>query len=393
MTQHSNLTRPGLSPFAIAVVTVLCLALAIYAFAKPKYGWDVTNYVGCTFHALDLIDGTASWPETHAKTYTYLEATFPEAIYREMTTSPPGISPYRSIIATDPEAFRQRLSASCYKLGFIAPVITLAAIGVDPFMATRIVAVVPATLFFGLALLWMSKRAPPLIVLPLGLLGALTGLLQTARYEYPDGMTALFIGAALMAFSENRSRIAACLFLATIVVRADAILYFGMFLAYATFLADPSRRLPFRTSFWFGLAALALYESIALAMTTPSFQAAFYHSFIANMPYLLGEHPHLTLSMYLEVLTREIGVVASKSAKYPALIAMALATALLARGHHALNEYRDVAVVALLMVSFHFLFIPWFDTRYYAAPYLLIMVCFGLALYGRFVYYKTRVKS
>lgn len=371
--------RPfGVSRWAFGASLFLALALAVYALANPKYGWDVTTYIGCTFHALE----GESWEATHETTYAYLNERFPEPIIREMTTSPPGISPYRSIIATEPEAFRQRLSASCYKVGFMAPVIAMAAIGVDPFWATRITAAVPAALFLLIATIWLCRRIPAYAALPLSLVAGFSGLLQTARYEYPDGLTALCIGGAILAFADRRVRLACGLFLAAMIVRADAILYFGMFLGFAVFLAGAERRLRFLEAIPWGLAALALWFSISAVMETPSFAAAFHHSFISNTAYLLDSKPDLTLPAYLEVMQRQVNMVAGKSAKYPVLIALALLAAALTWRAKEQRYIGEVALLSLSLVVFHFLFIPWFDTRYYAAPYYLITAGFGLALYA-----------
>lgn len=356
---------------------LLAVALAVYALANPKYGWDVTTYIGCTFHALE----GESWADTHEKTYSYLNDRFPEPIIREMTTSPPGISPYRSIIATDPEAFRQRLSASCYKVGFMAPVIAMAALGVDPFWATRIAAAVPAAIFLLIATLWLVRRIPAWVALPLSTVAAFSGLLQTARYEYPDGLTALCIGSAILCFADGKARTACALFLAAMVIRADAILYFGMFLFFAVFIADVPRRIRFSESIGWGLTALALWFGISSTMDTPSFAAAFHHSFISNSAYLLDSDPNLTVTAYLEVMQRQVHMVANKSAKYPVLIGFAIAAAALTWRHPDRRPAGEIALVSLMLVVFHFLFIPWFDTRYYAAPYYLITTGFGLALF------------
>lgn len=364
--------------FVIAAA-LLALGLAAYALSKPKYGWDVTTYIGCVHHFLE----GESWAETHDWTYRYLAERFPGDVFTEMTRSPPGISPYRSIIATDPEAYRQRLSASCYKVGFLAPVIALTAAGMDPYLAARVTAAIPAAVFLMIAVMWSGGRAPAWQAVLFAILGAFAGLLQTARYEYPDGMTALFIGAALILFCESRLRAACALFLLAMIVRADAILYFGMFLFYATFIAAPSRRIRFLEAVPWGLAALGIWATITGFVETPTYAQAFHHSFISNAPYILDLEPDLSLPAYLEVLIRQIGVVAGKSWKYPALILMAVTAAALSWKREGLRPLGDVALVSLLMVTFHFLFIPWFDTRYYAAPYFLIVVCFGIVASAR----------
>jgi hypothetical protein len=373
-------TAPSPVPrWAVVLAAVLAIALAAHALAKPKYGWDLMTYVGCAFQAL----GSGDWTESHRRTFEYLPTVLPAPVFEHMTTSPPGIGSYRSIVTSDPEAWRQRLGAACYKIGYVAPVVGLSALGVDPYLSTRIMAAIPAAAFLFVAALWMSGRIPPAVALPLAVIAAFAGLFQTARYEYPDGMTALAIGGALLCFASDRTRWACILFLAAIVVRADAILYFGMFLGFAVFLADRPRRLRFLEAVPWGLAALALWGAINWGFDMPSFVQAFHHSFIANQPYLTGAAVTLTPADYLEVMARQVDMVANKSAKYPVLIGLALAAAALSWRHPAARPAGELALVSLLLVVFHFLFIPWFDTRYYAAPYFLIVAGFGMVLWHR----------
>lgn len=372
--------------WALAVALCLAIGLSAYALSKPKYGWDLMTYVGCTFQAL----GSGDWVESHRRTFEYLPTVIPEPVLREMTTSPPGISPYRSIVTSDPEAWRQRLGAACYKVGYVGPVIGLAAMGVDPYLAQRILAAVPAAVFLLIAALWMCRRVPPAVALPLAVIATFAGLFQTARYEYPDGLTALAIGSALLCFAANKSRWACVLFLAAIVVRADAILYFGMFLGFAVFLADRPRRLRLVEAIPWGLAALAIWGAISLAFDTPSFPQAFYHSFIANRPFLTDASVSLTWGQYSDVMLRQVDMVSNKSAKYPVLILLAFVAAALAWRHPAARPAGDLALVSFLLVAFHFLFIPWFDTRYYAAPYFLIVAGFGMVLWHRVDAWRRR---
>lgn len=365
-----------LTPAGLAIA-LLAVALAGYALAKPKYAFDTITYLGCTFKALSGED----WASTQRLTYDHLRRVFPEANFREATESPPGISPYRSIVANDPDAFRQNVKVGCYKLGFVGPVVGLSVLGVDPYLATRLMAAIPAAAFFVLAGLWLTTRLPGPVAVPLAVAGAFAGLLQTARYEYPDGMTALMIGAALICFAEARLRAACALFLAAMVVRMDAILYFGAFLGFSVFLAGQGRRLRFREAVVWGVAALALYGAISTVMETPSFTNVFYHSFISQQPYLIEADLTVSLSQYFDVLERQVGVVAGKSAKYPVLIGLAVSAYALSFTVPRVRALGDLALVSLLLVAFHFLFIPWFDTRYYAAPYMLIVCGFGVVVF------------
>ncbi len=360
--------------WAAAVILLLSVVFAGLSLATPKYAFDAIFYLGCAFKAVPGGD----WPDVHRMTYDHLKKSFPERVYREVTESPPGINPYRSTVATDPEAFRQQLSVACYKLGFVQPMIALTRAGLDPYLAARVLAAVPAAIAFALVALWLTTKMAPPLAIPLAVAGLFAGLFQTARYEYPDGMTALAIAGALVCFAEGRLRLACACFLAAMVVRMDAILYFGAFLGVATFLATGARRMRFLEAFAWGLGGLALYAAIALPLNTPSYQAVFWHSFISQQPYLLDLDAKISLADYSEILVRQVHMVAAKSGKYPMLIALALIAYGLAFGDKALRGFGETALLSLLMVCLHFLFIPWFDTRYYAAPYMMIVCCFGV---------------
>lgn len=369
------ITGAGRVPrWAAAAILLLSVVFAGLSLATPKYAFDAIFYLGCAFKSVPGGD----WPDVHRMTYEHVKKSFPERVYREVTESPPGINPYRATVASDPEAFRQQLSVACYKLGFVQPMIALTRAGLDPYLAARILAAVPAAIAFALVALWLARKVAAPVALPLAVAGLFAGLFQTARYEYPDGMTALAIAGALICFAEGRLRPACACFLAAMVVRMDAILYFGAFLGVATFLATGERRMRFLEAFAWGLGALALYAAIALPLGAPGYQAVFWHSFISQQPYLLDLDATITVADYMEVLVRQVHMVAAKSGKYPLLIALALLAYGLAFRDKVLRAYGETALLSLLMVCLHFLFIPWFDTRYYAAPYMMIVVCFGV---------------
>ncbi|RVU39463.1 hypothetical protein EOI86_09585 [Hwanghaeella grinnelliae] len=355
----------------------MSIVFAGISLATPKHAFDVIFYLGCVFDA--TTDG--DWPEIQRQTYDHLKASIPERTYRELTESPPGISLYRSIVATDPEAFRQQLHVACYKLGFIVPVIGLTYLGVDPYLATRIMAAIPAALAFALVAVWLLRKLSAPVAIPIAIAGLLAGLFQTARYEYPDGLTALAIAGALISFTEGRRRLACICFLAAMIVRMDAILYFGAFLGVATFLATGERRMRFREAVAWGLGALVLYAAISIPLDTPSYQAVYFHSFISQQPYMMTKEFTVTPTMFADILVRQVHMVANKSAKYPMLIALALIAYGLTFRSKPLRPYGETALLSLLMVCFHFVFIPWFDTRYYAAPYMMIVCCFGVVIW------------
>lgn len=362
------------------VLILLTAVFLYYAFSKPKYAFDVIPYTGCIYAALQ--DGPVDWGQAHQDAYQHLKSKFPEDVYKHVTQSSPTISRYREILATDPEAFRQRaIGSSCYKIGFLAPVVGLVKVGVPVYQALQIVGAVPAGLFFFIVGIWLAGRYHVLLWIPLLIVGSLTGLLQTARYEYPDGLTALLIGGALIGFVERRLSLACFLFLTVLLVRVDAILYFGAFLGYVVFIAQKQSRMRFLTSLPWGCAALLIYFAIALYFETPSFSALFYHSYYAQIPYLLDFKETISVSFYFTELWEQMKMVASKGWKYPLLALGALGALIIGVMIPKTRSFGDLSAVSLSMVVFHFFFIPWFDTRYYAALYMMIVIGFGLALF------------
>ncbi|MDF1750176.1 MAG: hypothetical protein P1V34_15000, partial [Alphaproteobacteria bacterium] len=361
----------GLTKSVFGVLICLTLVFAGLSLLKPKYAWDSTQYIGCVLSALH--GGT--WEEKHARTYAYLSQHFPEKVYRDLTTAPPGISTYREFMAESAKAFELTQPVYCYKIGFVWPAIALTWMGVDPHWALRLLSAIPAAILFGLTGAWLCRRVDARMALPITLLGLGFMLYQTARYEYPDSLTALVLGCAMMAHSKAMPRAVGLLLLAAIIVRADAIIYVGAYLGVATFFCQKPRKLAFWSSAvpW-GITALLLYAGIVSSMNPPGYQAVFSHSLISQTPFLQDSNAVISIDIYLSILSRQLGYLLVDGFKLLLIAPIVLLGYWISRKYPDLQVYGEIGAISVAMVALHFIIFPYYDPRYYAGPYLMMVV-------------------
>jgi len=362
-----------------AAVLTLALAIAVLA-AGPKHNWDMIPYIAC---ADRLADGPADAAALQADAYAAVRAAVPPATYRELTDPIGWANTYRQTVAADPDAFAETLPVYCYKLAYVAAIAGLSALGVAPPSAAFLVSAAAAAAAALLLGLWLGRRIGAIgpAVLIVAVLG---GLYQTARYATPDAMLALFVIGGLIAYTEGRVKGGAAILTAALLVRLDAIVYLGVYLAIAglgvlrrkrTLQARATALLPLA-----GFAALGLgvYAAIGAWIQPPGYRAVFVHSFIANIPMLASADPPLAFATYLEVLGARSLEVLARGAKLPALVLLTLAAVALARdGERASRRAAQAAAIALAAMTAHFVIFPWYSTRYYAG-HLAIMTAAAL---------------
>ncbi|WP_420724656.1 MULTISPECIES: hypothetical protein [unclassified Hwanghaeella] len=361
----------GLSTPVTGILLCLVLTFATLSLLKPKYAWDSTHYIGCILSALH--GGT--WDEKRERTYSYLSQHYPENVYRDLTTAGPGISTYREYMSQSAKAFELTQPVYCYKIGFVWPAIALTWMGVDPHWALRLLSALPAAVLFGMTAVWLCRRVDARIAIPLSLLGMGFMLYQTARYEYPDSLTALALGAAMITHAKAMPRATGLLLLAAITVRADAIIFVGAYLGVATFFCQGPRRMPFwQASVPWGIASLLLYAGIVAVMNPPGYKAVFSHSLISQTPYLQISEPIITFEIYLKILIRQLGYLMVDGIKFVLIAPLVLVAYWISRQHRNLQIYGEIGAVSVAMVALHFIIFPYYDPRYYTAPYLMMVV-------------------
>ncbi|MAL76917.1 MAG: hypothetical protein CMM62_18255 [Rhodospirillaceae bacterium] len=361
----------GLSTPVIGILFCLVLTFATLSLLKPKYAWDSTHYIGCILSALQ--GGT--WEEKRERTYSYLSQRYPPDVYRDLTTAGPGISTYREFMSKSAKAFELTQPVYCYKIGFVWPAIALTWMGVDPHWALRLLSAIPAAVLFGMTAVWLCRRMDARIAIPLSLMGMGFMLYQTARYEYPDSLTALALGAAMIAHGKAMPRTTGLLLLAAITVRADAIIFVGAYLGVATFFCQGPRRMPFwQAAVPWGIVSLLLYAGIVAVMNPPGYKAVFSHSLISQTPFLQISEPIVTFEIYLEILIRQLGYLMVDGIKLLIIAPLVLVAYWISRRHTELQIYGEIGAISVAMVALHFIIFPYYDPRYYSAPYLMMVV-------------------
>ncbi|MEQ8604710.1 MAG: hypothetical protein RIB45_15460 [Marivibrio sp.] len=369
---------------ALGAIGAAVLAAALFAAilaAGPKHNWDMIPYIAC---ADGLADAEKDPAALQSAAYRAVRAAVPPETYRELTDPIGWANTYRKTLASDPRAFAETLPVYCYKLAYVAAIAGVSAFGVAPPTAAFLVSASAAAAAVLLLGLWLGRRigalGPPVLIV-----AAMAGLYQTARYATPDAMLALLLIGGLIAYAEGRVRLGAAILTAALLVRMDAIVYLGAYLAIAGGGALRGRA-GFRAQArviaplaGFAALGLALYAAIGAWIEPPGYRAVFVHSFIANIPMLASADPPLAFSTYLDVLGARSLEVLERGAKLPILILLTAAALLATRAEDdpARRRAAQAAGLALAAAALHFLIFPWYSTRYYAG-HLAIMTAGAL---------------
>jgi hypothetical protein len=356
---------------AIALGVVIALLCALIIAGGPKHNWDMIPYVGCAY---DLI-GDGDPAALQAQTYRTVQQATSADVYRELTDPVGWANQYRPTMARDPDAFADTMPVYCFKIAYTGAIAALASLGVDPVGASFWISAICALATMVILGVWLMRRlgrvAP--VILALAVFG---GLFQTARYSTPDAMLALTIVGGLISFAQGRDRLAACLFTLALLVRLDAIIYLGLYLAlwWIAILRPPlsAGQGAFARSMIlpgvFGITGLIIYGAIQAAFDPPGYAAVFVHSFIANIVYLGSANPPLDIATYFDVLGQRGLDVLSRGIKLPGLIGLSLLGLVMAwrGGDVQARRCAMAAGLGLVAMTVHFIIFPWFSTRYYA---------------------------
>lgn len=339
----------------------MCLALAVtVSVAPPHYNWDVLGYAGVARTFLGADPAAA-----HRLVYDDARRILPEERYRLVTEG----DAYRRQTASDPEAFRQQLPLYAVKPAYPAGMALLTAAGMDPIGASVLISRIGYVAVGAVTMLWLAHLLPIAAAAALALLVAwLPFVVDLGRLSTPDGVSAAVVLSALLALYRSRESLAGALFVASVFVRPDNVLWLPALALYRTLAGVGSAR---------GSAAwLALGVAAFLAVTRLSghygWAVTFYVSFVDRLPYpadaVTASLPEI-LSVYLR---------RSHPANLPAhflLISGIGAAALRATVRRTGVRSREAALLAmgLAVPVLHWLAYPS-EQRFFVAAYILVLL-------------------
>lgn len=342
---------------------VLCLALLLAATARPHRNWDMLPYaVAARMRLGDSAD------RAHEFVYAEVARALPA---HEATLTNSG--DFVRQVARDPRAMEALQVFYAHRIGYIAPVAALHAVGVPLFTATHLVSAVACALALLVALFSLGSHLTPGRQAVVFALALPLGALDVARLNTADGVAFLAMAVAAASWVHCSAWLAVTS-VACVLARADLVLWSAM-LGAAAMLDPDTRRV--------GLSATALsvatYALIVSAFETPSLPMVFAQTFSGATPFP-REPPHGVLAHVARVI--EGGLEALKS---PAFLAYAALLTLLT------IEFRETPRTRLLVlarigcayVAVRYLVFPAMWERFFILPWLLAALAVADALQSR----------
>jgi hypothetical protein len=344
-----------------AVYAVFCLLLIIGSFARPLYDWDLLPYV-----AIAIEDRHATNPaELHRATYDLVRSRVKDDQWRALV----GGNTYRVEQAENAESFQSQLGMYRIKLGYKW---ALQAVSrwVDPVIATVVVSVASAVaIAAAIGLFLVSRGFSSTMALAVPALMA-AGLPAMARSSQPDALFSMFLIGGFIAFIAGRHWPASLLFVLSVIVRPDNVVFMALLVPAALLY-----RIDWRP-YALGLtASVAAYLFATTGADHPGWWRHFVFSVVELQPTLVGFDPPLSLRTYL------LGLVEStvKTLSWHLWLWLSVAIAFAAVYFKPIRERMQghllagcLAVFASLILKF--LIFPLPDDRIYFA----YMVCAAL---------------
>lgn len=355
---------PGMrGRLAPGLVLAFCAALAVLAVQRPLHNWDMIGYVAAARSY------TTPEPERiRTEVYDLLARSVPAERYDVLTRGE-----VRHARATDPESLGQFLPLYRIRVAYVATVLGLWELGVNPFLATRLVSAVCAALaIVVLALLFPVPRHPAAVLLipPIALA---SGFWLLSRYSTPDAWAALAACVCYALTLRGRGLVLFALPL-SLLVRTDMLLLALCFLVYFWI----GRRFDRRWILASAAITTALFLGIHRYFDYYGWRTLFTLDFLEYTAYPARLEPLVTPESYWTVLRSRSGDLL----QWPfAFLAGAVLTGLfgvlrlsggsLRRLSTTETDAGFVLVSSLVYAVIHFLVFPDPSTRFYAGQIAL----------------------
>ena len=299
---------------AASVCAVLYMAFfATFLAQQPSYAWDTIAYMAVALR----IEGVPA-PRLHDETYQLLDASVPaawadnlkgnltpEAIAVGSATTGMADVGLRQDWAAHSESFLAELPFFATKPLYPALMALGNSLGAGMITSGLVISAIAYFLIGALFYVWFAEWMPPFVAFgTMALLVLNPWLVTLARTVGPDILSVCFLLYGAFLAIRHRSIISAAIFLASILVRPENIVYAVMFLVYLGIV----RQLSIVQTAMFLAGAVVAYVAISLFGGNYGWKTTFYWVFV-NRDAVPGAAPppigwHDILMVYVGRLDR-----------------------------------------------------------------------------------------
>jgi len=355
-----------LAPIATILGLLLLLALTVTIAAAgwvfPVYNWDMFAYLAVAYEAPGV-----SVEALHRHAYETMRLNTPAGDFLVLTQD----RDYRVRQYADPEAFFTMLGFYRVKFLYVELLAWLSGF-VDPYIAVRMLSVVPSAMTGGLVIWWLSReRAIHLAPLAVALL-LMVEFGESAREGAPDSLSTMLFVAAMLAFMAKREALVALLLFTAFLARPDHAAYIGVLWFVSVFTRNFSWG-----AFVAFVAAAIVYVPMTQAGGHPGWWTHFWFTNVEFVPTLEGFDPDFSLTVYAYSVVRVIVRSLVEETWLAVLLIGCFAWWQMAlRGIDFSRRETTVLVATILAIGAKMVVFPLHETRFHL-PYLMV---FGLVL-------------
>lgn len=334
-----------------AAFLVYLAAIAVFAWVRPYYNWDLLGYVGA---ALSVDDPDPI--RVHEQTYALVRSAAPDSTFALLSSQ---TDPYRRLMAADPASFQHQLRLYAIRPLYVASLVLIRRWGWPIVEASRALSIVPVLVSAILILLWLERTSSRWTATAAAILiTSAARLPDLARLSTPDALAEMFVLTGSLLFLDGKHRLVACSTLwLSIVTRTDCAVFVLALLLFARMVPPPGRPLT-------GLSLLLF----ALVVTTTAgvIHALIGHSLWEGMPYwrgLLASIRQLFLNDLFTVLPYFLGL---------GIVTLAIGSA----QHAGTTRPVQITLIALSSIGARIALFPHLADRFFPVEYLLLGVAF-----------------
>jgi hypothetical protein len=372
---HSNGTPPASRTMRWRTATTVCatlymLAIASYIAQRPSYSWDMLAYM-----AIALNDGGTPVARIHEQAYAALDAALPPDQLDALRGRGSVDADFRQAVAADNDSFLAQLPFYSVKPAYPALMAVLHRIGlglIDSGIA------VSAAAYFGIGMLlyvWFSRwMAPFLAFILMALLVLNPFLVILARNVGPDilSILVLLVGVYL-AIERDRPLSSVIVFIGSVAIRPENILYAGVFILYLGWLGKLA---PLRIIVC--LAAVGvLYAGMVHLSGNYGWTTQFYYTFIKKSADAGAAPPHMAWIDYARMYIGRLDRIVFGQDEVPTFVLIGIGgLCLKVKSDPFTDRYAHLIVIAAVLMVARMIILPSEAFRALLPCYIMVTIAF-----------------
>jgi hypothetical protein len=369
MREKLQLSKNRINIILVYVLYFFCLLpVAIFAFKKPYYNWDMLPYM-----AIVVKMEHSDINQIHKITYQSAKDNIPSQEYDYLVANS---SEYRKKMAESAVDFYQQLPFYVVKPLYIGSVYLCYKAGYSLPKSTVLPSIISYLLIGLLLFYWLSKYFKLLFACAGGLLIMFSiYMVSIARESTPDCLSAFFIFSAIYFIVEKPSvKFMFLFFLLAIFTRLDNVITCFIILSFLTFIGKWKKEISLRKYLLLSLLIILLYFSITFLTTAFGWSIFYYPTFASSFDLSHSFHATFPFEQYLELMYSKAltGMVFSQLTTFLLIILLILYP--WPAKLQSLNFDQLFSLLMILIIIVRFVLFPNISDRFYIAFYLVTLI-------------------